>query len=198
MKDKADQPVAPRGKSAQEVPRDPTPPPSTASNLPGRRGVIELGAIACGASVAALAVWPLGAAVLGTSEVDAHEAPWVDLAAASALAEGEPVKAFPSGQRRDGWTVAAHELSPVWLVRRGGAVQAFSAVCPHLGCLVDRRPDAPGWACPCHDSRFGPDGACLGGPSPRGLDPLPVKLEKGRVLVQILEFTTGTAARKAV
>ena len=171
---------------------------SDADDKPGRRGVLELGAVACGASAAALAVWPLAAAVLGTGAEGAHEAPWVDLAAAAALAEGEPVKAFPSGQRRDGWTIATHELSPVWLVRRGAEVRAFSAVCPHLGCLVDRRPDAAGWACPCHDSRFAPDGACLAGPAPRGLDPLPVKLERGRVLVQVLEFATGSAARKAV
>lgn len=163
-----------------------------------RRQALEAGAIACGAGVAALAVWPLGAALLGTGP-DAHrEAPWVDLLDEAALREGEPVKAFPTGLRRDGWTVASHEFSALWLVRQGGTVRAFSAVCPHLGCLVNKREGAPGWACPCHDSRFAPDGTQQGGPSPRGLDPLPVKLERGRVLVQILEFATGTPARKAI
>ena len=104
MSDGADKPVPRAGGLARTDEEAP---------LPGRRGLLEIGAIACGASAAALAVWPLAAAAFSTGPEGAHEAPWVDLAASAALPEGEPVKAFPSGQRRDGWTVATRELSPV-------------------------------------------------------------------------------------
>src|SRR3972149_1949438 len=39
---------------------------------------------------------------------------------------------------------------------------ALSLVCPHLGCQVN--PTSEGFACPCHGSRFGPQGAPLRGP----------------------------------
>ena len=39
---------------------------------------------------------------------------------------------------------------------------AISLVCPHLGCLVKVTTD--GFACPCHGSRFLPDGSLRNGP----------------------------------
>lgn len=167
------------------------------SDKPGRREALEAAAVVCGCGVAALAVWPLAAAVGGGSDA-ARDAPWVDVAAAAGLREGEPLKAFARAMKRDGWSVAEHDLGAVWIVRRGASVIAFSAVCPHLGCLVDKRRDGPGFSCPCHDSGFGADGARLSGPAPRGLDPLPVSIEKGRVLVQVIEFAPGSAERRAV
>jgi Rieske Fe-S protein len=168
------------------------------SDKPGRREALEAAAITCGAGAAALAVWPLAAAVVDAGSDGQREAPWVDVAAAGGLPEGEPVKAFARARKRDGWTVAEHDLGAVWVVKRGSTVVAFSAVCPHLGCLVDKQREGPGFSCPCHTSRFGPDGAALSGPAPRGLDPLPVRVENGRVLVQVLEFAAGTAARRTV
>ncbi|MCG3179793.1 MAG: Cytochrome b6-f complex iron-sulfur subunit [Phycisphaerae bacterium] len=40
---------------------------------------------------------------------------------------------------------------------------AISAVCTHLGCIVAATGD--GFACPCHGSRFGPDGRVTQGPA---------------------------------
>jgi hypothetical protein len=36
------------------------------------------------------------------------------------------------------------------------------------------------------------------GPSPRGLDPLEAKVERGRVLVRFQRFEVGTAERRPV
>lgn len=56
---------------------------------------------------------------------------------------------------------------PVVLVRDGEGVYAVSRVCTHLGCIV--QPSQTGFDCPCHGSRFSPDGGVLRGPAPKPL-----------------------------
>jgi glycine/D-amino acid oxidase-like deaminating enzyme/nitrite reductase/ring-hydroxylating ferredoxin subunit len=48
----------------------------------------------------------------------------------------------------------------------------LSAVCPHLGCIVAWNALEQSWDCPCHGSRFSPNGKVLNGPAIRGLDPV--------------------------
>ncbi|MEO8516012.1 MAG: FAD-dependent oxidoreductase [Flavobacterium sp.] len=45
------------------------------------------------------------------------------------------------------------------------ALHAFSAVCPHLGCIVHWNPDEKSWDCPCHGSRFTKEGKVTNGPA---------------------------------
>lgn len=65
-------------------------------------------------------------------------------------------------------------------------IVAYTAICPHTGC------DVTGWIadqaileCPCHSSLYNPrdGGAVLGGPAPRPLPALPLKLQDGKVTV---------------
>ncbi|WP_336003435.1 FAD-dependent oxidoreductase [Halorientalis halophila] len=53
-----------------------------------------------------------------------------------------------------------------------GDLHAVSAVCPHMGCLVEWNDGERSWDCPCHGSRFDVDGAVLDTPAVDGLDPV--------------------------
>jgi glycine/D-amino acid oxidase-like deaminating enzyme/nitrite reductase/ring-hydroxylating ferredoxin subunit len=46
-----------------------------------------------------------------------------------------------------------------------GALQALSARCTHLGCIVQFNDAEHAWECPCHGSRFAVDGSVLHGPA---------------------------------
>jgi Rieske Fe-S protein len=52
-----------------------------------------------------------------------------------------------------------------------GEVHKYSAVCPHLGCIVEWNSTEMTWDCPCHGSRFDPQGKVLNGPAISGLAP---------------------------
>jgi glycine/D-amino acid oxidase-like deaminating enzyme/nitrite reductase/ring-hydroxylating ferredoxin subunit len=53
-----------------------------------------------------------------------------------------------------------------------GALHKYSAACPHLGCIVDWNSTEKTWDCPCHGSRFDPNGKVLNGPANAGLERL--------------------------
>ena len=54
-----------------------------------------------------------------------------------------------------------------------GNVHAVSAVCTHLGCIVDFNAADATWDCPCHGSRFAIDGSVIQGPAASALPPRP-------------------------
>jgi glycine/D-amino acid oxidase-like deaminating enzyme/nitrite reductase/ring-hydroxylating ferredoxin subunit len=54
------------------------------------------------------------------------------------------------------------------------ALHACSAVCTHLGCDVAWNMAEQTWDCPCHGSRFSPDGSVINGPAVSDLRRVPV------------------------
>ncbi len=62
-----------------------------------------------------------------------------------------------------------------------GEFKAFSAVCPHLGCLCDNVANGT-IDCPCHGSTFRiSDGSVATGPAQRPLTPVPIKVTNGMI-----------------
>lgn len=58
----------------------------------------------------------------------------------------------------------------------GGEVRAFSAVCTHLQCTVQYRPDLQEIWCACHNGLYDLQGKNVGGPPPKPLTPYKVDI----------------------
>jgi Rieske Fe-S protein len=65
-----------------------------------------------------------------------------------------------------------------------GTYRAFSAVCTHLGCTVQYRPDFGHIWCACHDGHYDPQsGQVLSGPPPRPLAEFTVAIRGSDIVV---------------
>jgi glycine/D-amino acid oxidase-like deaminating enzyme/nitrite reductase/ring-hydroxylating ferredoxin subunit len=76
--------------------------------------------------------------------------------------EARSLRAVKRGEgaviERNGEKVAAYRDS-------SGAVTLRSATCTHMGCIVGWNKAERTWDCPCHGSRFKPDGQVISGPA---------------------------------
>ena len=59
-----------------------------------------------------------------------------------------------------------------------GTLHQHSAICPHLYCIVHWNGIEKTWDCPCHGSRFDPQGKVVNGPAIVGLSPVGSEPEK--------------------
>jgi len=160
----------------------PKPDPDADEATRSRREILGKAALGAGASAAVLAGWPACAALFSKPQDAASSPlPFLDVAAESEIG-AEPMRVTLRAPMRDGWLTMLRELGAAWLVRTPGGISALSAICPHLGCGVERF--GSGYFCPCHESKFDVHGERKSGPSPRGLDALAIRVENGRVLVQ--------------
>ncbi|MFN8418360.1 MAG: FAD-dependent oxidoreductase [Anaerolineae bacterium] len=67
--------------------------------------------------------------------------------------------------------VVHHEGERVAISRdEQGRLHAVSAICTHMGCVVNWNNAERSWDCPCHASRFAPDGTVLHGPAVKDLE----------------------------
>jgi cytochrome b6-f complex iron-sulfur subunit len=64
-----------------------------------------------------------------------------------------------------------------------GEWRAFSAVCTHLGCTVQFRPDLERLWCPCHNGQFDLTGKNVAGPPPAPLESYDVTVKGDDVVV---------------
>lgn len=84
----------------------------------------------------------------------------------------------------------------VWLRRISDQnFTAFSVNCTHLGCPVNWRPDAALFLCPCHGGVYYADGTVAGGPPPRALNNLQVRVTQDQRVQVLPRSLTQTISR---
>ena len=85
----------------------------------------------------------------------------------------------------------------VYIVRTPEGFYAVSAVCTHLGCVTQWKPDSDLIACPCHGSKFKADGTKVEGPAPRPLPHFAISVTPdGELLVDKLQSIKTTQVLK--
>jgi Rieske Fe-S protein len=87
---------------------------------------------------------------------------------------------FPLGSAR---TVLVDDRPVLVLRGQDGQLQAFSALCTHLQCVVGWSAERNQIECPCHRGAYSRDGKNLAGPPPRPLDTLGIVVSDGLVIV---------------
>ncbi len=143
---------------------------------PTRRDV--LGLAAAWSAIVAMAMAILGALRLPVPSVFPESNPKVKLGRPDRFAVGS----------------STYFVKPsLWLYRDDRGFFAISAVCTHLGCIVDRD-QAGRFSCPCHGSKFDTQGEVDGGPAPKGLIWLALSMSpEGRLVVDTMqEVPQGT------
>ena len=143
-----------------------------------RRDFLGMAALASAAAAALFAL--IGALRLPRAAVLPSPSKKFKISLPESLAPGEP---FVPANR------------PVAVFRDSDGVYAVSTVCTHLGCIVKQSPT--GFDCPCHGSRFSPDGSVLRGPAPKPLDWLEVEsLGDGKFIIdEGMPVAPGTKER---
>jgi len=101
-----------------------------------------------------------------------------------------PVKSREEVGSADEWqTWSGKKVSvggkPVLVVRTDKGFTALSAVCTHLGCLVEFDAARKIVLCPCHAGTFDLNGQVTGGPPPRPLPVYTVAEVQGKLYVSI-------------
>ncbi len=118
---------------------------------------------------------------------------WIDVAPVAELKGNKPIAVQVTRDHVAGWA-RVRQRHNVYVLPVSDN-QILSAICPHEGCEVAWHDDLNIFACPCHDSNFTPEGERIDGPARRGLDPLPARVENGKLQVQYRHYLTGIEER---
>jgi menaquinol-cytochrome c reductase iron-sulfur subunit len=171
-------------------------PQTDAENL-SRRGFLGW-AVGLGTGFVALVVGiPLVRSVVN-SVGRAQPGEFIRVADVSAIPTGEPYGITFAETAKDAYNVNVLPHSVYAVKKSDTDITVFSPVCPHLGCQVFFDRQLKEYACPCHGSRFGSDGTRISGPTPRGLDTLPSKIDKGGLYVQWVQYKGGVPEKTPV
>ena len=157
------------------------------SDQPTRRSFLLLVPLGIFASIASAAFRFL------RPRISAATDRWLDVAPLNELSGSQPVSRKVVAEHIAGWAITKEEHNV--FVLPANSNQVVSAICPHEGCEVLWDGQRNRFSCPCHESHFAADGARMSGPAPRGLDPLPSRVQDGKLQVQYgLPQEPGTRA----
>ena len=65
----------------------------------------------------------------------------------------------------------------------GGVLTVLENICTHMGCQTGWELSGGYWECPCHGSRFNPDGSVLRGPATLPLTSLAFHIENDQIVL---------------
>lgn len=170
---------------------------------PERRRFLKLCTHAMGGLWAALLGIPALAYLLDARNRAARDRDFKTVARLSELKPDVPQQAVVRDIRRDAWTLHPNDvIGRVWLIRRDGdKVEAYTTICPHLGCSINYEEASKQFICPCHMGTW--DGECklvpeekLGRPNapPRDMDSLDVRRDPANpdlIQVKYQNFAQG-------
>ncbi|MFN7954808.1 MAG: ubiquinol-cytochrome c reductase iron-sulfur subunit [bacterium] len=149
-----------------------------------RRTFLAVTAATLGGAYAATAAVVAGTPLLAPAFRPDAEGEWVDVCAVDNLPVGEPKQVVATVKEQDAWLETTSRRA-AWAVRDASdEVTVFNARCTHLGCAYRWDESSSRFECPCHGGQYDRAGKVVGGPPPRGLDRLPVKVEDGRLKVR--------------
>jgi Rieske Fe-S protein len=144
-----------------------------------RRAFLKWATHGLGAVFATILGLPALAFLLDARQRPARTGQFKAVAQLDDLTEGVPYQAVIREVRRDAWTLHPNDvIGRVWLIRRDkDTVDAFTTICPHLGCSVNFVEKDKLFICPCHGGTFDIAGQRqerpgLVNPAPRGMDRL--------------------------
>jgi nitrite reductase/ring-hydroxylating ferredoxin subunit len=88
---------------------------------------------------------------------------------------GGDVETFDAIEREDGAVIRQGPVKIAAYRDTDGTLSQCSAICPHLGCIVQWNTTEQTWNCPCHGSRFDRYGNVMNGPAAHSLAPMTAK-----------------------
>jgi len=117
---------------------------------------------------------------------------WLDVGMLSELKGPQPLARKIVAENIAGWAITTEEHNVFVLPEKNN--QVLSAICPHEGCEVAWDQASNRFSCPCHESYFAADGARISGPATRGLNPLPMRVQDGKLQCQYISKERATQA----
>jgi cytochrome b6-f complex iron-sulfur subunit len=145
-----------------------------------RRGLLQAGGLAAAAAAAGVVVDRAvehGGTTSSPDTLAVDGGTWHVVVAAEELPVGRAMR-FSTGK-----------VEGVVVNRGGGDFLALSAVCTHLGCILQLNADAGRLDCPCHNAAFGLGGDVLHHARTAALRPLPripARVRDGQVEVHVV------------
>lgn len=123
-----------------------------------------------GAVVAAGALYPVVKYIIPPAEEEVKE-------------QDEIVVGKASEVPPDSGKIFQFNKDKVIVVNNGGKLSAVSAVCTHLGCLVQWKADEDIIYCACHGARYEDNGKIISGPQPLPLAPYNVRVDGDNLVI---------------
>ena len=159
----------------------------------GRRSFLGIVIGAVSAAIATILAVTIGRYTIEPSLKAAADSDWVEVGLVEDVPDGQWVKRNVVVSQDSGWG-EFNTQRPIWVLKKGSAITAFTGTCPHLGCTINAAPSG-GFICPCHGSAWNGNGVKLGGPAPRNMDTLDIRLQDDHIQVKYQYFKQGIAEK---